>query len=494
MKQIQVIDKCEINEYYKEKQIIIQNLDKPLIWHINNFSHLNSKIGVEKIKNILKYEKEKNIPNDDIFLSNIYNIKLPSDYFNLNINKSFITENIPFCFNVNKIVNINKNFREEKYVIFTSQPQIEIFSKSKEFIFDCDYKICPNGYSQVLSILVHHHSNYEEIFPVFIIPMSHKSEIIYTNIFNTILSLVNSNNYGFINNNKKKLFCEYEGSMRVAIRNVFKNIKIFGTYHHYIKKLWIKAKKLGLCTEHYIKYSKLIILCLEMIPFLKSEDIKSFLADVDNYVNQLQEDCSPLLKRYLSYYKNLWKIINYIISEKNENHYFDILKKNYCEKYNLRLYNLFNYYYPKMPIFVDMIKDLIKSYSKSSTLSSKISNPFNTYYNIYSTFFFNHHLFKEKQNVKFKDIIKSNGVVKLKINKIILNNMKCFFGLQCISSVEDKKDYSKNKYNFNEIEKIIPQKYYDLNKSENYEKKIKTYQINSNDNPYLKEINEQINL
>lgn len=41
-----------------------------------------------------------------------------------------------------------------------------------------------------------------------------------------------------------KIYCEFEYSLRTALKKIFPNSDIKGTYYHYIKRLWIKAKKI----------------------------------------------------------------------------------------------------------------------------------------------------------------------------------------------------------------------------------------------------------
>ena len=46
--------------YNKGKSSILIAIDKPLSWHVKNLSELGITMTTEQIKNILRYEREKN--------------------------------------------------------------------------------------------------------------------------------------------------------------------------------------------------------------------------------------------------------------------------------------------------------------------------------------------------------------------------------------------------------------------------------------------------
>ena len=174
-------------------------IDKPLSWHVKNLNELGIIMTTEQIKNILRYEREKKFPYDTQFLYNINNIQITLDCVNIgmkSIDEAILAKNLPFCYNLNKVLNPLKENREERYAIFTSLPQIKHFVASSEIYIDCNYKICPKGYYQIMTILSYNHE-LKNLIPAFIIPMSHKSKNIYSYIFNTILSILFDNKLQF---------------------------------------------------------------------------------------------------------------------------------------------------------------------------------------------------------------------------------------------------------------------------------------------------------
>lgn len=80
-----------------------------------------------------------------------------------------------------KIINPDKQYKEERYLIFTCVPQIKHFAGASEIYIDCNYKVVPKGYYQILSILSYN-DELKTILPNFVIPMSHKSKNLYSYI------------------------------------------------------------------------------------------------------------------------------------------------------------------------------------------------------------------------------------------------------------------------------------------------------------------------
>ena len=57
--------------------------------------------------------------------------------------------------------------------------------------------------------------------------------------------------------------CDFELNLRKSIKFNFTGADLKECYFHYIKNLWKKAKKLGLCRKIYIKKTKLVIFSLK---------------------------------------------------------------------------------------------------------------------------------------------------------------------------------------------------------------------------------------
>ena len=106
---------------------------------MKNVSDLGLPMTQEQIKNIVHYEREKKFPYDTQYLYNMSNITISPEYIS-NLGYSEYQEavegeqqkNLPFCYNMNKIINPDKQYREERFLIFTCVPLIKHFSKANE--------------------------------------------------------------------------------------------------------------------------------------------------------------------------------------------------------------------------------------------------------------------------------------------------------------------------------------------------------------------------
>jgi len=188
--------------YNKGKSSILMTVDKPLSWHVKNLNELGIPMTTEQIKNILRYEREKKFPYDTQYLYNLNIITITLDCINIGMAASddtILTKNLPFFYNINKVLNPEKENREERYIFSTSLPQILHFSGSNELYIDCKYKIAPKGYYQILTI-ISFNPELKLLVPSFIIPMSHKSKNIYSYIFNNSIKHIIMENLATLNN------------------------------------------------------------------------------------------------------------------------------------------------------------------------------------------------------------------------------------------------------------------------------------------------------
>ena len=481
------IEEVTTDYFEKGKSLILAALDKPLSWHINNLNEYNILLTPEQIKDILYREYDKKYVNESECLSNITKVTLNLDEENL------LLKNMPFCFAIKKIINPNKNNRQEKFIIFTSLYQVKYFVNSTEIYTDINYKICPNGYYQILNI-ISYNKDIKKYLPVFTIPMTFKSKLAYINIFRTIIKIIKNNRLSFEQNNII-FICEFERDIRDAIKEVFPNNVIKGNYFHYIKKLWKKAKKCGLCLKDRMKYTKPIILALFFIVLLKKDKINKIFNDIVEYINTTPDEYKPSYEKFISFYKDKFLKSKYIHfdSIKNENEWF-YRTNNICELFHGSLSNSIEYLFPKMSLFISKVQEIIMSYQKqfeteankndeinedenNNIIINKEENnideddyfdddnyddemvnieDFNTFEDIYK-FVYDYHQ-SEKKEINFKSLFELDNNFKFREENIIINNLKYLFGLKCISDVENKKNLSTNVYNFDEIEQVLADK------------------------------------
>ena len=442
--------------YIKGKASILMNPEKPLNFHIKNIKDLKLKMNFDQIKKVIQFEREKKYPYDSQFLSNLNEIKI---YFD---SKSIINENgetinvpicVPFCHTISKILNQEKNYREEKFIIFTSFPQLSNFVESNEIYIDNNYKAIPRGYKFIMSIMSFN-SKTNKYIPVFIIPISHKSKVVYSYVFKAIIQIINDNKLSFDFNNKK-IFCEFDYSMREALKELYPNSKLSSTYFHYIKKLWIKAKKFGLIHQKFIENKKIVIFALESIVFIKKENIYNYFEDIKKYIKDVPNVIYSNFENYLKYFEKTFLYSNYILFDSINGEEWLSRSNNVLEIYHNKLTYSIEYFYPKMAALVEKLKNIVTEYYSNVKLIETVpdnilnKNTFDEIYNFILSYNKNN-----KHGIKIKDLEKLEGELKKNFDQINFDCMKCFFGLQCMN-IEDENDYSKNEYNYNELEQII---------------------------------------
>ena len=143
-----------------------------------------------------------------------------------------------------------------------------------EIYIDATFKFSPKGYYQTLNIIsLNKKSNFH--LPVFFIPMTNKSYISYRMVITVIKEIMINHNLHFINENIM-IMADFEYGLRKAIKEIFPKFSLKGCYFHYIKNLWTKAKKFGLCRKKYIKNTRLVIFAFKIITFIKSENTNIF--------------------------------------------------------------------------------------------------------------------------------------------------------------------------------------------------------------------------
>jgi len=454
----------EKEAFNREKSTVLYNIDKPLSWHVNNMKELNFEMSNEKIRNILQYQKEKKFPYDNQFLYNMGNITLTLNYENRN----------PFCFEINKFLNPKFNNREEKYVIYTSKYQLKHFCESNEIFIDNNYKVCPKGYYQLMTI-ISYSPEAKRYLPVFFVPMSHKSKMSYKYIIKSIKNIIKDNGLNF-DDDGKIIISDFDYSMRMELKKSFQKAELKGCYFNYVKKLWLKSKRAGLCQKNVIEYTDIIIFAMKMICLIKSDYMNEYLTELELYINNLPQNYIQNFKDFYNYFKETWFKSKFIHFDKISDKEYFYRINNTSESYHNKLSNSIDYFYPKMASLVKELKDIsINYFLQSISQTEEVIETRqrrhhydqdleenedecyidkNSYEEMYN-FVFNFQQ-KYKKQISFNALINLENEFKERLKQININDMKCLFGLQCMSGIEDEMDYSKNSYNYEEIEQIIP--------------------------------------
>ena len=343
----------------KAKELIIKNIDKPFSFHKNNLSENNYKLSDNQIKWLIQSLRENKYPSDSIILFNIENIKIEIE-----------SDIMPFCFSYyNNIVYEKNKYICDKYFILTTPFQINMFNKCSQLFFDATFKSCPRAKYQILNI-AGYFKDIDGIIPLMYIPMSNKTERIYTLVLKNILNILESFNID-INSITKYMMSDFEKSLRNSIKNAFPQSILDGCYFHYTKLLWHQAKLLGLCKKRLIKKTKIFLFLLKLYPYIKYDDKKDFYTDIEKIYEHDNE-----YKNFLKYFKKNWADSDFTK--------MDILKReeylnrtnNYLESFHNYLNNTLEAFHPKISYLIEKLKFItIKKYDEYKNSIKKPKMP-----------------------------------------------------------------------------------------------------------------------
>ena len=132
------------------KKLIRANINEPLQFHINNLYNNKINYNKGKIRKLLYTIREEKYPKDDEFLKDIGNITI-------DLSKEDSDKEI-FCIIKSQFINFNTK-KTEKFVIFSSGFQLNMFSEICEIFIDGTFKICPKNWYQLVNVF-----EYNKIF------------------------------------------------------------------------------------------------------------------------------------------------------------------------------------------------------------------------------------------------------------------------------------------------------------------------------------------
>ena len=121
-----------------------------------------------KIRRLLYSNRES---TDEIFLNsiNLITIKLSDKIEN---------KREAFCLVKSEFINLKKNIKLEKYVIFGSEFQLNFCGEVQELFIDGTFKICPRSYDQIVNIFGYNKNKNVDI-PLNYILLTSKNEELY---------------------------------------------------------------------------------------------------------------------------------------------------------------------------------------------------------------------------------------------------------------------------------------------------------------------------
>ena len=125
--------------------LIKANIKEPLDFHISNFERNKIKWKKSKIRKLFYSIREEKFPKDESFINDIVSITI-----NMRENDENFKSN--FCLAKGEFININKKKKLERYILFSTEFQLNLFTEFTEIFIDGTFKICPKNWYQLLNI------------------------------------------------------------------------------------------------------------------------------------------------------------------------------------------------------------------------------------------------------------------------------------------------------------------------------------------------------
>ena len=135
--------------------------------------------------------------------------------------------------------------------------------------------------------------------------MTGKNNELYDRVFKAILKIIKDEKIEYITKDKI-IMRDFELNLRKALINNFERCTLKGYYFHYIKNLWMKAKKIGLSRKIYIKKTKFVIFTLKLITLIKAEKQRQFFEEVKLYSLKGDKKEKDLSNEFIKYFEKNW--------------------------------------------------------------------------------------------------------------------------------------------------------------------------------------------
>lgn len=187
----------------------MKNINQPLQFHIDNFKNIKINWKISKIRNLLYKIRKSKFPKDEIFLNSI-------NLITINLFNNSEKEKIFFCIAKAVFLNINKKNQLERYIIFATFFQLNLYSEVDKIFIDGIFKVAPKHWYQLLNI-IGHIKNKNIFIPLTYGFLSSKSEDLYTEFFTQIKRNIKYFNKKF-SFEDIKVVSDFELGMRKAIK------------------------------------------------------------------------------------------------------------------------------------------------------------------------------------------------------------------------------------------------------------------------------------
>jgi hypothetical protein len=216
--------------------------------------------------------------------------------------KNFICENsdIPSFLTKNKR---NENFIEYdsgvscngRFIIFMSEFNKMHLRKSSIWLIDGTFYCVPTGFSQLLSI---HAILYGKSFPLAYILCTDKTELMYDNIFEKIISTVE--------HKPDYIVIDFEMGLLNSLTRKFPLTRLKGCVFHFGQSIWRKLQELGLGFEYKNnKNFKSIVKMYLHLTFVPEEKIMFEFEKISQYI-EVDVNLKEKFNEFLKYFKRMY--------------------------------------------------------------------------------------------------------------------------------------------------------------------------------------------
>ena len=380
---------------------------------------------------------------------------------------------------MNKHTNLNNKNREEKFIIYTTIFQLNKLAASDLIFIDATFRTSPKHYYQMLNILCKDRESNSNI-PVVHIPMSHKTSFLYDKVFDSINKISNDLSIE-INLDKKTCITDFELSLRKVLREKYGGIKLRGCFFHYVKALWSKAKKLGLCTKKNLPRTKLIIFTLKILTLQSWDYQKKNLDEIKKYINGFEDN--KAFQKFITYYEKNWFNNEFIRFEICYDKNIKIRTDNVCEGFHRKLNQRIQYQHPKNSVVCETLKEIaIESFKicvdSLITVNKESVMDDNIFMQCYD--YLNQYHIKYQKELEFKDIDELAKDPENNIDKITKSILSLYRD-SYIRNLEIKSEVEENGIIKGESNNLIDDKDMTSEEEEVLEITEKTEKINLSD-------------
>ena len=254
---------------------------------------------------------------------------------------------LPSLDDKNHFVSQKKN---QEYYIYASNFQLKQFSLAQNLFIDATFKISPYGFEQILNFLVFNEYINQYISVCHVI-MTHKSQLLYAAVFNSISSLLKSNNLEL---ETKYVMCDFEMGMRNAMSNLKEDVQIEGCFFHFVKALWHKAGKLGLKNKKNIIDAKIIIMYFKILAHLPIQKRSHLFEELKFKFKEKEKSFDT----FFCYFKKYWLLTYEIPIDKLKKNLCLFRTNNACEAFHGKLLRYFGIKKARLSVVISKLSEL----------------------------------------------------------------------------------------------------------------------------------------